>query len=100
LKSHEHGKMRFHYQPVEVWDDHKTWKNVKNSLLTLNKVCTKVNKLQRETNYHTLDKLSYNPKNLTIVETPARSTFMIKKHLHHRYEEGGYLVFLKKFVAS
>jgi hypothetical protein len=41
---------------------HKTWKNVKSSLLTLNKVPTKVNKPQRETNHQTLDKLSYNPK--------------------------------------
>jgi hypothetical protein len=33
------------------------------------------------------------------VETPGRSTFIIKKHLHHRYEEGGYIVFLKRFVT-
>jgi hypothetical protein len=77
---------------------HKTWKNVKSSLLTLNKVCTKVNEPQSETNYPTLDKLSYNQKT-SIVETPGRSTFIIKKHLHHRYEEGGYIVFLKRFVT-
>jgi hypothetical protein len=57
---------------------HKTWKNVKNSLLTLNKVCTKVNKPQRETNYHTLDKLSYNPKiSQSWKHSPGRSTFII-----------------------
>ncbi len=86
---------------MEKWDSivnpkkfgmtHKTRKNVKSSLLTLNKVRTKVNKPQSETNYHTLDKLSLQPKNLTIVETAGRSTFIIKKHLHHRYEEGGWV---------
>jgi hypothetical protein len=50
---------------------------------TLNKVRTKVNKPQRETNYQILDKLSYNPKvsqswkHLEEAPSSSRSTFII-----------------------